>query len=107
MTMSKSTGESIRSAEARLKAKYGDTEATIKTSCDNQYTLRFRLTSALGDSWGGVPYKVHVSGVSPVDVHLKEGTTNSRGLTGVVSTVQGESIDFYFSWPLVRVVHPF
>lgn len=105
--MSESVGAAVRSAQQRLQGIHGDTEADATSPCCIQYTLRFRLTSAMGDPFDGIPYRTYVSGQPPINVHVKDNMTNTTGTTQIVSTTQGESIDFYISWASVTVINPF
>ncbi len=71
------------------------------------YELRFKLQDQLAKPIQNVPYKTFVSGsITNRErlsiAHIADGETDEDGLTNIVSTKEGESIDFYIVWAAVN-----
>ncbi|MCE2026838.1 type VI secretion system PAAR protein [Sessilibacter corallicola] len=69
----------------------------------NTFALRFVLQDALGNPVKGMDYRVVPEGQSIYeDWHLPDDVSGTDGTTAVVSTTEGEKLEYQLVWPKIN-----
>lgn len=77
--------------------------ATIDEEDAGLFFMRFKLVDDAGKGVANIPFKTVKAGASKEPLHIADGRTAKTGITNIISSVEGEAIDFYVSWAKLKV----